>query len=61
MASNLALGGAKVESGVEPGVLVDFGSLAAEACLGPLSDIVFDVGPYESGSDETLGGFHAWV
>lgn len=42
-------------------VFVHFCSLAAEACLSPLSDIAFDVGPYESRSDESLSGFHAWV
>ncbi len=42
-------------------MLVNFVSLAAEARLGPLSDVTFDVGPYESGSNETLGGLHAWV
>ena len=42
-------------------VLDDFGSLAAETCLDPLSDITLDVRPYESASDEMLGGFHAWV
>ena len=40
-------------------MLDDFGSLAAETCLGPLSDITLDVRPYESASDEMLGGFHA--
>ena len=42
-------------------VLVDFASLAAEACSGPLADVTVDVGPYESGSDEMSGGSDTWV
>ena len=37
------------------------GSLAAEGCLGPLTDITFDIGPNKSGSNEALGSFHPWV
>ena len=42
-------------------MFVDFASLAAEACPGPLADITVDLGPYESGSDETSGGSDALV
>ena len=42
-------------------MLVDFALLAAEACFGPLFDVTVDVGPYESGSNETSGGGYARV
>ena len=60
MASNRALGGANVESGVEVCLLTLF-HWAAEAFLGPLPDITFDMGPYESSGNEALGGPHAWM
>jgi len=43
------------------GVLVDLGSLAAEVCLSPLSNVMLDVWPYKSGGDKSLSGLHAWV